>query len=919
VESLLCYASEAERFMEAPETAGAETQAPDLLAEGQELGSYKILSMLGAGGMGKVYLAKDTRLGRTVAIKVLERAKVADAERKRRFMQEARSASALNHPNIVTLYDIATDSGTDFLVMEYVEGQTLHRRIPTKGLSIKDSIGYAKQIVSALAAAHAAGIVHRDIKPANVMVTENGTIKILDFGLAKLAEAEQPGMESPTDVGHTREGVIIGTASYMSPEQAAGKRVDARSDIFAVGVVLYEMLTGRRAFDRGTVLATLGAVMYEEPVPVNQIVKSAPLELARVIERCLRKDPDRRIQTMADLRVALEELHDSPPTVTTTEPEVKRGRSRLLWAVAGVVMAAAAVAIYVTRPDETPSAALSDLQFRRLTDVDGWEVLPGWNSDGTMIAFGNNKDGNMDLFIMPVASTDPQQITQTPWDEVAPRWSPDFKYLAFVADRGLGSRLYVMPALGGAERELADSGVLSADHFAGSLDVLGSTPWSRDSALLLYTQVSDGGRTAIWRINPNDLSKFQVTRPGPGESDSSAAWSFDGTRIAFIRSIQDQGSQIWTARPDGSDAKLLAKNVGLGGPSWSADDNKILFSSQNQVWEVDVDSQKLRRITNSPSPDWFPVLSAKGRLAYVKFSDHRVDLYKARFRPSSNPHELFTDDTSENFFPSFSGDGQNVVYQTDRTGNQEIYLRRIDRTGERNLTSNPAEDLVPSFAPDGSDEIVFVSNRDGGKFRVYVMGGGGESPRLLTSRLVPALSTSGWSSGSVSPHWSPDGKKIGFIGIADDNESALFVVDRDGKNERHLLKGVSNFDWYRDDRHIVLSRKGKEGLTQVVGLDLETKRETLLIPTPALEPAMSRDGRNLLYTKAESHFNMNLWVLPLRPDANGMPVAAGDSIQVTDGRSRWHAHKGAWSPDGRTIMYTRDSDQGDIYTIENYK
>jgi Tol biopolymer transport system component len=303
----------------------------------------------------------------------------------------------------------------------------------------------------------------------------------------------------------------------------------------------------------------------------------------------------------------------------------------------------------------------------------------------------------------------------------------------------------------------------------------------------------------------------------------------------------------------------------------------------------------------------------------VNFNDHRVDLYKGQFRTPSNEHLPFTDDTSENFFPSFSNDGQNVIYQTNRTGNQEIYLRRVDATGERNLTVDPGEDLVPSFAPDGSDEIVFISNRNGGKFNLYAMGGGGESPRLLTSRPVPAPSSSGWSSGSVSPHWSPDGKKIGFIGVADNGESALFVVDRDGKNEKHLLDGVSNFDWYRDDRHIILSRKGKDGLTQVVGFDLETKQETLLIPTPALEPAVSRDGRNLLYTKAESHFNMNLWVLPLRPDSNGMPVAAGNPVQFTDGRSRWHAHKGAWSPDGQTIIYTRDSDQGDIYTIENYR
>jgi serine/threonine protein kinase len=255
VESLLGFAIDAQGFMEsAPQgVAHSEPAAePVSIAAGRDLGDYKILSVLGAGGMGKVYLGKDNRLGRTVAIKILAREQVADAERKRRFIQEARAASALNHPNIVTLYDIASDSDIDFLVMEYVEGQSLHDRIPPRGLPIPEALAYASQIVDALAAAHASGIVHRDIKPANVMVTEKGAVKVLDFGLAKLAEASAPaGPDSPTEVTRTQKGLILGTAAYMSPEQASGKRVDARADIFAVGVVLYEMLTGRRAFDRG--------------------------------------------------------------------------------------------------------------------------------------------------------------------------------------------------------------------------------------------------------------------------------------------------------------------------------------------------------------------------------------------------------------------------------------------------------------------------------------------------------------------------------------------------------------------------------------------------------------------------------------------------------------------------------------------
>ena len=917
VESLLGYTADAEDFMElqpADETFVDESEN----LEGRELGSYKVISLLGMGGMGKVYLAKDTRLERTVAIKVLASEKMADAERKRRFLQEARAASALNHPNIVTVHDIASDSGTDFLVMEYIPGQSLHKRITPKGMAPREAIGYASQIVSALAAAHAAGIVHRDIKPANVLVTDKGQVKVVDFGLAKLSDSDTK-TGSQTDPPRTMEGVILGTAAYMSPEQASGKLVDARSDIFAVGVVLYEMLTGRRAFDRGTVLATLGAVMYEEPAPLSSLIKGITPDLERLLERCLRKDPDRRIQTMADLKVALEELYDTPTTTVVSAPASTQRGTRWIWYVAGGVLGIAAVAAIFTFLNHSETPSLGELNFVRLTDMDGWEVLPGWNKDGTMIVFGNNKDGNMDLFRMSVASGLPEQITRTPWDEVAPRWSPDLRYLAFVADRGMGARVYLMPGLGtgGSEREVAVTGLQSPDHFSSSLSVLGATPWSPTSEELLFTKSMDSGGTAIWRIHAVNQTPSAVTRPGPGQSDHAAAWSFDGEHIAFIRDSAGQGSAVWIARADGSDERMVAEDVALGGPSWSADNKKILFSSQNQIWEVDVASLIRRRITNSPALDWFPILSSNGRLAYVKFDDHRVDIYSINLKRQAEP-ERVTDITSESFFPSYSRDGRAIVYQNDRTGNNDIYFKRLDGSEERNLTVNPDEDLVPSFAPDGTDQIVFISNRSGGRFHVWVMDAAGGSPRQLSPRDVSASSLGGWTTGSVAPRWSPDGKKIGFIGVTESGGEALYVVDRDGTNEHRALDNVSYFDWYRDDTHIVFARHNN-GISQIIGYDLQTGEEISLFPNSALEPAVAPDGRNLLFTTAESHFNMNIWILPLRPGPNGLPLPAGKPVQITDGRSGWHAHKGAWSPDGETILFTRDSDQGDIYTIENYR
>ncbi|NUQ69128.1 MAG: serine/threonine protein kinase, partial [Phycisphaerales bacterium] len=281
---------------------------------GEKLLHYEITEKLGEGGMGVVYQARDTHLDRWVALKVLPPEKVADPSRKARFIQEAKAASALNHANIVTIYDIAADRGIDFIAMEYVAGRTLDRLIPRKGLRLNEALKLALQIAGALARAHAAGIVHRDLKPANVMVDDHGGVKLLDFGLAKLVE---PGPSSnattATIAAHTEEGKVVGTAAYMSPEQAQGHALDARTDIFSFGAVLYEMLTGNRPFQGTSSMSVLSAVLTAEPAPLPA---ETPPDLTKIVHRCLRKDPERRFQHMDDLRVALEELKEDSESLS---------------------------------------------------------------------------------------------------------------------------------------------------------------------------------------------------------------------------------------------------------------------------------------------------------------------------------------------------------------------------------------------------------------------------------------------------------------------------------------------------------------------------------------------------------------------------------------------------------------------------
>src|SRR5512137_104484 len=294
---------------------------------GKTLGHYQITDKLGEGGMGVVYKARDTHLDRFAALKVLPPEKVSDPDRKRRFIQEAKAASALNHPSIITIYDIDQADGVDFIAMEYVAGKTLDELIPRKGMRLSLALKYAVQIADALARAHGAGIIHRDLKPSNVMVDEHGLVKVLDFGLAKLTETAGP--EAETVSTRTGEGAIVGTVAYMSPEQAEGKHIDARSDIFSFGSMLYELLTGQRAFRGDTRASTIASILREEPKPSSQAAEGWPREADNIVRRCLRKDPENRFQTMADLKVALSELKeesDSGVLETTSEAEASPRR-----------------------------------------------------------------------------------------------------------------------------------------------------------------------------------------------------------------------------------------------------------------------------------------------------------------------------------------------------------------------------------------------------------------------------------------------------------------------------------------------------------------------------------------------------------------------------------------------------------------
>jgi eukaryotic-like serine/threonine-protein kinase len=526
VESLLVRPSEGRDFLEAPALeVAAMALAKDRLNEppidltGRTIGHYRVLEKIGEGGMGVVYKARDLRLRRFVALKVLPPEHVADPDRERRFVQEARAASALNHPNIVTIHDITWEGGTDFIVMEYVEGKTLDQRIGHRGLRLSDALKYAVQIADALAKAHSAGIVHRDLKPTNIMVNEDGVVKVLDFGLAKLREQTQGDEYASTatvDVEGkpiTDEGVIIGTVSYMSPEQAEGKKIDVRSDIFSLGSVLYEMVTGQRAFQGTSKMSTLAAILHQEPKSVSSIMQTIPADLEKIINRCLRKDTERRFQHMDDVKIALLELkEDSDSGKLVGAAPAPRKRRSYLWVslILGLV-ACLALAVWLWQRRSRPVTPEAPMTAVPLITYPGEFGQPTFSPDGNEIAFtwnGKNQD-NFDIYRKLIGPGEPLRLTTNPAGDFSPAWSPDGKSIAFGRPMESGNRgaIFIIPALGGPERRLAQ---IDFPNIRVNL------AWSPDSRYLVTTDQNDSGQShahGLHLISAESGEKTRLTSP----------------------------------------------------------------------------------------------------------------------------------------------------------------------------------------------------------------------------------------------------------------------------------------------------------------------------------------------------------------------------------------------------------------------
>jgi len=823
VESLIESYEKEKSFMSMPVIAAA---APSLLGEqaeslvGQTVGHYKISAAIGAGGMGEVYLAQDTRLGRQVALKLLPTYLSSDRDRLRRFEQEARAASSLNHPNVCMIHEVGEmEDGRHYIVMEHIDGVTLRERMAINPLKLREVLDAGVQVASALEAAHAAGVVHRDIKPENIMLRRDGYLKVLDFGLAKLteklSERQRVEPEAPTrGMVKTDVGVVMGTVAYMSPEQTRGLDIDARTDIWSLGVVLYEMVTGRMPFEGATKSDLIVSILEREARPLAQLSPPVPRELQRIISKALRKDREERYQVVKDLLLDLkslkQELDFEAKLEQTVQPEfsdkatkrsegqsaieigaetavrtsplpaarptlsaeylvsaMKRHKRGAILALATLAVVAAGIAYIAPWIYQGPKTDRESLQTAiPLTTDPGFEGMPSLSPDGSQVAFGSfgEKLDNLDIYVKLIGGGPPIRLTSDPAADNFPAWSPDGRSIAFIRFRGDKGEVILIPALGGPERKLAQVAPHLPQHLPSNPPYLS---WSPDSKYLVTVdRASPEEPPGLFTLSVTTGEKRRlITPPAPALADCNPAVSPDGRALAFVRMISSGNTQLYVlplsedCRPTGEARRLDLPQPWVVSPAWTADGRQIVCSAgppwvDAMLWRVSVsDSEKPVSLASLGNTSSHPTISRQGnRLVYAVWP-WNTDIWRAEVSGwhSTGPAVKLIASTHADTNPQYSPDGSRIAFQSLRSGKFfEIWICNGDGSNPVQLTFLESSSGTPRWFPDGR-RIVFDSQTEG-QTEIYVTDTDTRVPRRLTSD----------PSDDVTPSVSHDGKWIYF-------------------------------------------------------------------------------------------------------------------------------------------------------------
>jgi Tol biopolymer transport system component len=883
-----------------------------MLSPGSRIGPYEVVSLLGAGGMGEVYRARDTKLERDVALKILPPAFTADADRAARFEREARLLASLNHPHIGAIYGFESAGGVPTLVLELVEGDTLDDRVRRGPLPLAEVVAVAQQIADALDAAHGSGIIHRDLKPSNIKITPDGVVKVLDFGLAKAhaVEGAAPDLsKSPTiTAGGTNAGVILGTAAYMSPEQARGRVLDKRTDIWAFGCVLYEMLTGRAAFRGETFSDTIAAILGGEP-DWGALPPATPAPLRVLLRRSLEKEPKRRLRDIGDARYWMEAVTSGAADVGAAGPPPP-GRG-LAWLLGGVALATAGFAGWLlwVSPAEAPARSV---QLQRLTDFVGMEESPAISPDGKRVAFVARAGNKRQIWQRLLSGGPPLQITRDDVDHEQPRWTADSSSL-----------IYFVPSIAPGEH-----GTIL------EISVNGGEP-RRVAAALGGGDIShDGRRIALFRFEDKGIALVLVARDGSGRHEVRPVppssqydyprWSPDDRWIAFQQDdLTGFNKRVFvvSAAP-GGDLHEIVRSADLGGLSWLPTGSGVVYSSSAgstvlyppmfNLRAVERDGTGDRQLTFGDVSYREPDVHASGTLTASR-SRMQSDIWK--FPVDGSPAEntrhgvRITHQTGQAQTPSVSPDESEVVYLSDSGGHGNLWIARTDGSAVRQITfeQDPAVSVgVPVWSPAGG-EIVFLHTQGGTNSQSLINRDGSGLRRFVPS--------------GIAANWSTDGRWVYYSRSKDDTrciekaaidggpaisvrcDEAVAPAPTGDASALYFASYLTSTNGIVDYeiRRARPESGPSEMLARVAGSRVPVSRRLF---TPVLSP----NGKWLTMPLTDGATS-NIWVLP----TNGEPMRP-----LTDfgDRSVVIARRVSWSPDSKYLYAAVADTDADIILLD---